>query len=373
MATTLEAVVAEYEALEGEHASLCDSVEGLLTGAHRLCLAALSAAERTREPGESDDSPLPSIRSLATGLTESCSRLKATPSSSEIGDKADLFASALALLGERCISEASHSSAAAHNCAALEERCFHLDGQLREARALADALTAAKTSAIIVSPTPASPGPAAQHGSPTRPGPIAALVASNASGTAAAAAGALAQAAAAAGPLPLPPASSARIEALTLAIDAESAGQRERLALAEARASQLERQLAHSAAAHAAELSELRSRLAEAEAARGALAPALDSLRAEAEAQHARAAAQDALIASLRDDLAAAQARLARLQLHKSEVANSAAAAMRDMEAQVAALTAALVSAQQQQQQAARAAGLSARRRASLSAEGGTV
>lgn len=367
MGTTLEAVVAEYEALESDHTALCDSIQSLLAGAHRICLAALSVAERSRGADSSgEDSPLPSIRSIASGISESCSRLRALPSAAEIGEKADLFASAITLLGERCISEASQCSAVRHDCAALEERRYYLESQLKEAKALADALTAAKTAAIVASPS--SPEPM-KTTSPTRSGPVAALVSAHGSGPAASAAGALAQAAASATALALPPASSARIEALTLAIDAESAGQRERLALAEARASQLERQLAHAAAAHAAEIGELRARLAEAEAARGALAPALDSLRAEAEAQHARAAAQDALVASLRDDLASSQARLARLQLHKSEVANSAAAAMRDMEAQVAALTAALVAAQQQQQ-ASRAAGLTARRRASVSAEG---
>jgi chromosome segregation ATPase len=202
------------------------------------------------------------------------------------------------------------------------ETTRRVEGQLREAQALNDALLLSAAAARDASDgerTARSPRSAVSGGAPEAH---------------AAAAGA---------------SSSEKIEVLAGAIGSASASQGERVALAEQRAAQLEAQLQHAAHASEAELGALRLRATEAEGGKQQLMAALGSLRDEVELQQVKAAAKDAVIAGLRQELADSQAKLARLQSHKAEMAASAAGAMRELEAQVQTLTDAVLQLKREQ------------------------
>jgi hypothetical protein len=108
---------------------------------------------------------------------------------------------------------------------------------------------------------------------------------------------------------------------------------------------------------HAAALSEARSRAAAAESTAGLLTRTAASLRHELQLAQDKYAAQAGVVEMLRQELADAHARLGSLQAAKSEMARKAAAALREVEGQVAALTGAVQQMKQQHGQPGQAPG----------------
>lgn len=302
----------EYELLEQEHLVLRSLAVDTFAASELAFRAALSS---TAAPD--------------CGAAALRGRLSATLQPSSVDSSLDDVFAAGSTFSEGACGILAAYAGALSRCAVLGterdeavETVRRLEGQLREAQALNDALLSAEAAR------------AASNGDGAAGSPRSGL-SGGAPEAHAAAAGA---------------SSSAKIEVLAGAIGSASASQGERVALAEQRAAQLEAQLQHAAHASEAELGALRLRATEAEGGKQQLMAALGGLRDEVELQQVKAAAKDAVIAGLRQELADSQAKLARLQSHKAEMAASAAGAMRELEAQVTTLTDAVLQLKREQQ-----------------------
>ena len=105
---------------------------------------------------------------------------------------------------------------------------------------------------------------------------------------------------------------------------------------------------------------EQRARIDHLERANAQLAAAAGELQRELDLLGERHAAQSGVVAMLRADLAAGQARIARLHATKADLAKNAQAALRDVEKQVEVLASAVDSLRAEKDQAAAAAAAAA-------------
>ena len=108
---------------------------------------------------------------------------------------------------------------------------------------------------------------------------------------------------------------------------------------AEARASTAEKQVQEINNRTTREIQELKQKLHNYETANINLTKTTGTLRSEIDALQDKAIAQSGVIDMLRSELADSQARLAKLHAHKSEMARSAARALREVEMQVETLS----------------------------------
>ena len=131
-------------------------------------------------------------------------------------------------------------------------------------------------------------------------------------------------------------------ELLVAAISQESAQYLSRATAAEARLAEVTREAEAAEAAHALVAADLRARATAAEASTGLLTRTAAGLRHELQLAQDKYAAQSGVLGMLRQELADAHARLASIQAAKSDMAKKAASALREVEGQVAALTAAV-------------------------------
>ncbi len=145
--------------------------------------------------------------------------------------------------------------------------------------------------------------------------------------------------------------------ALVAAISQESAQYLTRAVAAEALLAESTQDRKASDAEHGAALADLRSRVSAAEATAGLLTRTASSLRHELQLAQDKYAAQGGVVEMLRQELADVHARLSVLSAAKSDMARKAAAALREVEGQVAALTSA-VQQMKQGQAKARAASI---------------
>lgn len=117
---------------------------------------------------------------------------------------------------------------------------------------------------------------------------------------------------------------------------------------AELRAANAEKALQESTVRTNRELQELKQKLHAYETANINLTKTAGTLRTEVDALQDKTTAQSGVIDMLRTELADSQARLAKLHAHKSEMARSAARALREVEQQVETLSVAVANVKRQ-------------------------